>query len=138
MAEIDGLREELAKAQTEKVRIQRKSQMDLTVLLDKMKDFEQDTPAEQIESLEEQIQVLHGIINTCTEDAKQRTEDMMSLQHQNDLLRETAAGKTRASEDEADNEDDVELGDEVKEEVRGGQSAQLISENQKMSLNEFR
>merc|ERR1719464_107070 len=109
------------------MRIQRKSQMDLTVLLDKMKGFERESPDEQIASLEEQIEVLHGIINTCTEDAKQRTEEIQALQHENDLLRETAAAKTRESEDENDDEEEddeeeevMSLGDEVKEEAGNG------------------
>merc|ERR1712129_106673 len=40
MDEIDQLRDELVRAQKDKMRIQRKSQMDLTVLLDKMKGFD--------------------------------------------------------------------------------------------------
>jgi len=137
MDEIDALREELVKAQKEKMRIQRKSQMDLTVLLDKMKGLEE-TPAEQIESLEEQIQDLHGIINTCQEEAKQREEDMLRLQHENDHLRETAAGKTRESEDEADEEEEDEDNEEEEEVLLVEDDNELIEENQKMSLNEFR
>merc|ERR1719242_617478 len=58
--EIDSLREELVKAQKEKLRIQRKSQIDLTKLLDKMKNME-DAPEQKVASLQEQVEDLQGI-----------------------------------------------------------------------------
>ena len=62
--EIDALREELVKAQKEKLRIQRKSQIDLTKLLDKMKGIEE-APQEKIDGLEEQVQC-HYSVGLCS------------------------------------------------------------------------
>jgi len=125
MDEIDQLREELVKAQKEKLRIQRKSQMDLTVLLDKMKGFDEDNNNEnneRIEELEESIDELKGIINTLEQEAKENKLEIKKLTEDNFNLRK-GRDKSRESEDE-DSEDE--------------QVPNLIDESQQKTIDEFR
>merc|ERR1712048_1307599 len=84
MDEIDALRDELVKAQKDKMRIQRKSQMDLTVLLDKMKGFKpEDNDEGRIEELEEQIEELHEIVNTLQDEAKENKIEIQRITEEN-------------------------------------------------------
>eukprot|EP01084_Bolivina_argentea_P312982 541911_1 len=114
--EIDLLRDELMKAQEAKRRIERKSQMDLTVLLDKMKELDQD-PSDQIDELEEQVEELHTIVNELQDEIKQLTVENIALRQGRDKARES--------------EDDEE---EEEEEV----VPQLIDASQQKTLSEYR
>ena len=125
--EIDQLREELVKAQKDKLRIQRKSQMDLTVLLDKMKGFdpnEAHLKEEQIEELEEQIEELHEIVNTLQDEKKENALEIKRITEENFQLRK---GSTRSRQSE--NDDDEEEEEEAPE---------LIDESQHKRLSEFK
>jgi len=97
--EIDALREELVKAQKEKLRIQRKSQVDLTKLLEKMKGI-QEEPQEKIEGLEEQVEDLHAIVNEMQKEVKQLTQENSDLNRENSNLRQQLEDKRRDSIDE--------------------------------------
>jgi len=131
MDEIDALREELVKAQKDKLRIQRKSQMDLTVLLDKMKGFKPDEATiheSEIENLEEQIEELHEIVNTLQDEAKENKLEIKRITEENFQLRK-GRDKSRQSEDDEDDENDENDDDNV---------PNLIDESQTKSIAEFK
>ena len=130
MEEIDALREELVKAQKEKLRIQRKSQMDLTVLLDKMKGFEQSDNSQIIEELKEEIADLHKLNDQFQEDIRDKDEEINRLSEENQVL---IAGRDKARDSEEDDEDEDDDYDYEEDEA-----PQLIDESQQKTLSEFR
>jgi len=128
MEEIDALREELVKAQKEKLRIQRKSQMDLTVLLDKMKGFEQSDNSDMVDDFKLQITELQEMNDQFQEDIRDKDEEINRLTEENQTL---IAGRDKARDSEEDE-------DEEEEEEESEEAPQLIDESQQKTLSEFR
>merc|ERR1712228_470382 len=130
MDEIDTLREELVKAQKANLRIKRESQMDMTVLLYKMKSLAPDEATiheSEIENLEEQIDELHEIVNTLQDEAKENKLEIKRISEENFQLRK-GRDKSRLSEDDEEENDESE----------SDEAPQLIDESQQKRLSEFK
>eukprot|EP00484_Ammonia_sp_Unknown_P016924 CAMPEP_0197045870 /NCGR_PEP_ID=MMETSP1384-20130603/21656_1 /TAXON_ID=29189 /ORGANISM="Ammonia sp." /LENGTH=1661 /DNA_ID=CAMNT_0042477547 /DNA_START=48 /DNA_END=5034 /DNA_ORIENTATION=- len=136
MEEIDALREELVKAQKEKMRIQRKSQMDLTVLLDKMKGFEQAAPQEKIEELEAQIEELQTIVNELQDENHDKEQQVKELSAEKSVLNEEIAALRKGRDKARDSEDEEEHEQSQHDDYET--APQLIDESQQKTLSEFR
>merc|ERR1712228_195716 len=128
--EIAQVGDELIHEKKDKLRIKRECQMDMTVLLDKMKEFGLDEAISrsEIEDLEGQIEELHEIVNTLQDEAKENKLEIKRITEENFQLRK-GRDKSRQSEDDEEDEEDEEYEEEA---------PKLIDESQTKSIAEFK